>query len=74
MPKSIYQRGILKPAEIAILKRVFDEACKAGHIEPESDTARETALTILALYNAGLVDEQSLRNAVCIERPAEKTA
>lgn len=74
MPKSIYHRGILKPAEIAVLKRVFDEACRAGDIEPESDAARQTALTILALYNAGLVDEQALRSAVCIERPAGKIA
>jgi len=71
MPKSIYDRGVLKPAEIAKLKRVFDEACRTGHIEPESENARDTALTILALYNAGMIDEQMLREAVCIERPAK---
>ncbi len=74
MPKSIYHRGVLKPAEIATLKRVFDAACKAGQIDPESDRARETALNILALFNAGLVDEESLRGAVCFERPESKTA
>ena len=28
MPKSVYDRGLLKPADIARLQRVFDEACK----------------------------------------------
>jgi hypothetical protein len=71
MPNSIYDRGVLKPTEIAKLKRVFDEACRVGHIEQETSRARDTALTILALYNAGMVDEQSLREATCIERPAK---
>lgn len=74
MPSSIYDRGVLKPADIAKLQRVFDEACRAGQIEPGSGSARETALTILALYNAGLVDEQSLRSAVCFDRPDKKSA
>lgn len=57
MPKSIYDRGLLKPAEVAILQRVFDEACRQREAHPESPEAREIALTLLALHNAGMADE-----------------
>lgn len=68
MPTSIYNRGLLKPGEIAKLQRVFDVACEARGVVPHSADAREVALTILALHNAGMVDEESLRDAVAFSR------
>ncbi|ESZ00885.1 hypothetical protein [Mesorhizobium sp. LNHC209A00] len=74
MPKSIYDRGLLKPDEVATLQRVFDEACRRRQAHPESAEARELALTLLALYNAGMVDEEMLTEAVGFRRLAPKSA
>ncbi|TPK41355.1 hypothetical protein FJ492_20390 [Mesorhizobium sp. B2-5-4] len=74
MPKSIYDRGLLKPDEVATLQRVFDEACRRREAHPESAKARELALTLLALYNAGMVDEEMLTEAVRFRRLEPKSA
>ena len=74
MPKSIHDRGILKPADIAKLQRIFDEACALVGANPDSGEAREIALTILALHNAGMADEETLRDAVCFRRPESRSA
>ncbi len=74
MPTSIYDRGILRPADIAKLRRIFDEACALVEADPGSGDAREIALTILALHNAGMVEEETLRNAVCYRRPVSRSA
>ncbi|RWE28207.1 MAG: hypothetical protein EOS78_32475 [Mesorhizobium sp.] len=74
MPKSIYDRGLLKPDEVATLQRVFDEACRRRQAHPESAEARELALTLLALYNAGMVDEAMLTEAVGFRRLEPKSA
>lgn len=47
-----------------MLYRVFDEACRLKSVSPESGEASELALSILALHNAGMVDEQVLLAAV----------
>ena len=72
MPKSIHDRGVLKPADMAMLQRVFDDACRIAEIDPASGEARETALTILALHNAGMVDEQILHDSICLRWTAKK--
>ena len=41
MSKSVYDRGLLKPADIARLQRVFDEACLKREAHPDSPEARE---------------------------------
>lgn len=69
MARSIYDRGLLKPFDIAKLQRVFDEACLARKADPESQEARDLALNILALHDAGMEDEQALRNAVSFRLP-----
>jgi|EP01110_Echinostelium_bisporum_P002348 hypothetical protein len=74
MPKSVYDRGLLKPADIARLQRVFDEACRRREAHPESPEAREIALTLLALHNAGMVDEDMLMEAVGFRRLEPKSA
>lgn len=74
MPKSVYDRGLLKPVEIARLQRVFDVACRRRQARPDSDDAREIALTILALHNAGMTDEAMLLDAIGFPRPAAKSA
>ena len=74
MPNSVHDRGILKPADIAKLQRIFDEACALVEANPDSEEAREIALTILALHNAGMVDEETLRDAVCFRRPETRSA
>ncbi|MBN9008702.1 MAG: hypothetical protein J0H63_00755, partial [Rhizobiales bacterium] len=63
MPRSIYERGLLKPEEVARLQRVFDEACRRRGVVPEGEEAREIALRLLALHNAGLTDESTLIDA-----------
>ncbi|QND57693.1 hypothetical protein [Mesorhizobium huakuii] len=74
MSKSVYDRGLLKPAEIARLQRVFDEACLKREAHPDSPQAREIALTLLALHNAGMVDEAMLTDAVGFRRLEPKSA
>ena len=74
MSKPIHERGLLRPVEIARLKRVFDQACKARHVVPESENGREIALTLLALHNAGMVDEEMLAAAVAYAPPEARTA
>jgi len=74
MTKSVYDRGLLKPAEVATLQRVFDEACRRREAHPESAEARELALTLLALHNAGMVEEDMLIEAVGFRRLEPKSA
>lgn len=74
MPKSVYDRGLHKPAEVATLQRVFDEACRRREAHPESAEARELALTLLALHNAGMVEEDMLIEAVGFRRLEPKSA
>ncbi|GLQ80631.1 hypothetical protein GCM10007881_41500 [Mesorhizobium huakuii] len=74
MSKSVYDRGLLKPADIARLQRVFDEACLRRAARPDSPEAREIALTLLALHNAGMVDEEMLTDAVGFRRLEPKSA
>jgi hypothetical protein len=72
MAKSIYDRGLLKPVEVAKLQRVFDQACLARKTDPESSAARELALKLLALHDAGMEDERDLRDAVSFRLVAPK--
>jgi hypothetical protein len=74
MPKSVYDRGLLKPADIAKLQRVFDEACRRREASPDSAEAREIALNLLALHNAGMVEEDMLMEAVGFRRLEPKSA
>ena len=74
MSKSVYDRGLLKPADIARLQRVFDEACLRREALPDSPEAREIALNLLALHNAGMVDEEMLMEAVGFRRLEPKSA
>lgn len=74
MSKSVYDRGLLKPADIARLQRVFDEACLRRAARPDLPEAREIALTLLALHNAGMVDEEMLTDAVGFRRLEPKSA
>ncbi|MFA6156662.1 hypothetical protein [Mesorhizobium sp.] len=74
MPKSVYDRGLLKPADIAKLQRVFDEACRRREALPDSADAREIALNLLALHNAGMVEEDMLMEAVGFRRLEPKSA
>jgi hypothetical protein len=74
MSKSVYDRGLLKPADIAKLQRVFDEACRRREAHPDSTDAREIALNLLALHNAGMVEEEMLMEAVGFRRLEPKSA
>ncbi len=72
MPRPIYDRGLLKPGEVAKLQRVFDAACAARGALPESPEARDIALDILALHHAGMEDEYDLSNALAFRRDRPK--
>lgn len=74
MADSLYDRGIIKPADLATLKRVFDEACVQREALPETSEAKDIALVILALYNAGMRDEETLKDAVCFRRVGSDAA
>ncbi|PZO82438.1 MAG: hypothetical protein DI629_00600 [Mesorhizobium amorphae] len=74
MPKHVQDRGTLRPVEIGRLKRVFDRACLLRHVQPETDEAKELALQILALHNAGMVDEEMLSAAIAYSRPEARSA
>lgn len=68
MARSIYDRGLLRPSDIARLQRVFDATCEQRSAHPDSSEAREVALTVLALHNAGMHDEQMLLDAMAFPR------
>ena len=63
-PKALFERGILRPRELALLQRVLVAACDRRGCTPESDEGQELTLTIIALYEAGMVDERELLDAV----------
>ena len=71
MPMSapIHNRGNLKPADIAMLRRVLETACINRQIESGTEDAKELALTLLALFNAGMTDEDLLTTAVAFRIP-----
>lgn len=74
MAVSINHRGLLRPFEIERLTRVFVEACAQRKIDPESEAAKDLALNLLALYNAGMKDEAMLVSAVAFPLPDRASA
>ena len=74
MPKSIYDRGLFRPVDVDKLQRVFDEACRRRSIVPETPDARELALTIINLHEAGMSDEAMLLAAVGFAPPRQQSA
>jgi hypothetical protein len=68
MPRSFDERGLLRPADVAKLQRVFDKACLSREILPDTDDAKDIALTLLALHNAGMTSEEMLIDAVAFPR------
>lgn len=74
MAKPIHNRGLLRPADMARLQRVFDATCERRSAHPDSPEAREVALTVLALHNAGMDDEQMLLDAMAFPRSETRTA
>ena len=74
MPKAIHDRGLLRPVDIARLQHVFDEVCRRREILPETQEAREVALTLLALYEGGMTDEAMLVSALAFRRPEQNSA
>lgn len=74
MPKSLYERGLLRPADVAMLQRVFDEACAMRDTLPDSEEARDIALNILALHNAGMQQEDELLSAIGFRRVEAKAS
>jgi len=64
----VHSRGHLKPSDTAKLRRVLEEACRSRQAEPDSEEAKEVAMTLLALFNAGMVDEDRLMDAVAFRR------
>ena len=74
MPKAIHDRGLLRPVDIARLQRVFDEVCRRREVLPETEEAREIALTLMALYEGGMTDEAMLVSALAFRRPKQNSA
>lgn len=72
MPKSIHDRGLFRPLEVERLQRVFDAACRQRDIHPDSTEASDLALTLLALHNAGMTDEDMLMQATAFRMPDSK--
>jgi hypothetical protein len=74
MPKQIHNRGLLRPADMQRLQRVFDEVCRRREVLPEIPDAREIALTLLALYEGGMTGEDMLVSAMAFSPPETKSA
>ena len=74
MPKAIHDRGLLRPIDIERLQRVFDEVCRRREVPPQTQEAREIALTLLALYEGGMTDEDALLSATAFPRPEQRSA
>jgi len=47
-----------------MLEGIFDDACRNQAFEHDSEHGRELALRLLALFNAGMVEEADLRNVI----------
>ena len=54
-----------------MLRRVLGAACLNRKVDTDSEEAKELALTLLALFNAGMVDEGSLTDAVAFRFQAQ---
>ncbi len=57
--------GIFGPDDLTLLQKLFDEVCLARGYPPDGEDAEYMALLIVTLFRSGIVDEASLRNAVC---------
>lgn len=69
--KLVSLRGILRPNEIDILRRVVKDACVRRRCEVDSAGGREITLNVIALYEAGMVQEDELLDAVGFSVPDE---
>ena len=56
--------GVFGPEDLALLQKLFDEVCEARGYTPDSEQAEYTALLMVTLFNSGIVDESSLRQAL----------
>lgn len=59
MPTRILDRT-LGPEDLAMCKRVFDQACRRLALDPSSMENEFVASRILALFKAGFLNEQEL--------------
>jgi hypothetical protein len=55
-----------------MLRRVLEAACLKRQVDPDSANGNDLALTLLALFNAGMVDEASLTDAVAFCFPGDR--
>ncbi len=67
--KHPYHRGALRPVELAMLERVLEDACRLRQTARDSDAATAMALQLFALFNAGMIEELDLRNAIAFRIP-----
>lgn len=53
-------RGIIDPAELSLLQKVFNELCRGRELDPDGEEAAACARRLLALFQAGIRDTQKL--------------
>lgn len=56
----------MPPRDVAMLARVFDDARRCHRFRENSEEAKEMALRLLTLFNAGMVEEAELRNVMSV--------
>ncbi|MCK8780018.1 hypothetical protein M0654_08475 [Rhizobium sp. NTR19] len=54
--------GALAPEQLAMLQRVFDDACEASGIKKGTSRAEGLAAVLMKLYNSGIRDQTTLEN------------
>ena len=66
------EHGVFAPEDVAMLRRVFAEACREQVAQPDAATCKRIAARIITSLKRGRVDEQELlRDAVLgFEEPA----
>jgi hypothetical protein len=52
--------GVFQPEELEVLQRVFDQVCRERKHHPESEEAETIAVTIIVLFQTGLLTEHDL--------------
>lgn len=64
MRMSNIQAGVLAAEDMAVLDKVFVEACREFGVEPKSDRAEEIAHCLIAGYRNGQVRPDDLLDAL----------
>lgn len=65
--------GIFCPSDLATLQRVFDQVCAESKVAPGSRAGASLAMSLIAHYKRGTIDETALVRAAQTKVPAHRS-